>query len=180
MCCFEYPSVIDERFFPNCLKYTHFRCYIQTRRHIINYPAFFSCMLIMSSLSPSSRYLIPFLAISVTHHLFSSLPLPIQDMVHFLFRHLPKDVRNRRLREGRISVSTTTLSLRAASRLHDVPYATLRRHILSGGNISVQGRHLCLHPAEEKLIADAALHFALNGTPLSLECLKYMMQHFIQ
>ena len=129
---------------------------------------------------PSSRYLIPFLAISVTHHPFSSLPLPIQDMVHSLFRHLPKDVRNRRLREGRISVSTTKLSLRAASRIHDVPYATLRRHILSGGNISVQGRHPSLHPAEEKLIADAALHFALNGTPLSCECLKDMMQHFIQ
>ena len=77
-------------------------------------------------------------------------------------------------------MTTTKLGLRAASRLHDVPHATLRRYILSGGTVSVQGRHPCLDPAEEKIIADAALEFAGNGTPLSRECLKDMMQHFIQ
>ena len=64
-------------------------------------------------------------------------------MVHSRFRHLPKDVQDNRLRNGRISVTTTTLGLRATSPLHEVPYATLRRYILFGETVSVQGRHPC-------------------------------------
>ena len=101
-------------------------------------------------------------------------------MVHSPFHHLSKKVRNNRLQNGRTSVTINKLSLRAASRLHDVLCATLRRYLLFDRNISVQGRRPCLELAKEKIIADAALEFARNGTPLSRECLKDFMQHFIR
>ena len=80
-------------------------------------------------------------------------------MVHSPFYHLPKHVRNNRLQDGRTSVTIQKQSLRAASCLHDVPYATLRRYILSDGNVSVQGLRPCPEPAEEQIITDVALGF---------------------
>ena len=79
----------------------------------------------------------------------------------------------------RTSVTIQKLSLRAASRLDDIPYARRHRYILCVGNVSVHGRLPCLEPAEEQMITDAALDFARSGTPLSRECLKDLMQHFI-
>ena len=87
---------------------------------------------------------------------------------------------NNRLQDRRTSVTVDELSQRAAYLLHDVLYGTFRCFILCDGNVSVQDRRPCLGPAEEQMIVDAALDFARIGTPLSRECLKDVMQHFIR
>lgn len=75
-------------------------------------------------------------------------------------------------------VQDKKMGIRAAARLHSVNYNALQRRLRR--TLSKPGRKPCLLPEEEKLIVNAALWFADNGTPLSKEGLKDAIELFVK
>ena len=103
-------------------------------------------------------------------------------MVHSTpFRHLPKTDKDLRLDNARQYVINKKDSLRAAAGLFDIRWSAFRVYFHAPDGIpKIAGHPTTLRRAEEFLITNSAIEFARNGTPLSREGLKDLVQNFCE
>jgi hypothetical protein len=74
-------------------------------------------------------------------------------------------------------------SIRGAAKAYGVPFSAVHRALKRSAvpfyNPKKRGRSQRLTPDEEKIICEAAIAFATDGTPLTKECLLDLAQTFI-
>ena len=97
------------------------------------------------------------------------------------FRKLSKEKKRRLLGAARELVITKKCSLRSAARQFNIPWSTFRVFFKHPVNtMRPTGHPPTLTKSEETLIADSAIQFARDGTPLSRDGLKHLVQHFCE
>ena len=89
--------------------------------------------------------------------------------------------KNIRLTSAKDAVVSKRFSLRAAARFFDIPWPTFRRYYQKPVPSSTRtGPPHALTMAEETIILSSAIDFAQNGTTLSRESVRDLIQHFCQ
>ena len=97
------------------------------------------------------------------------------------FRKLSKEEKSRLLGAAKELVIIKKCSLRSAGRQFNIPWSTFRVFFKHPVNtMRPTGHRPTLTKSEETLIADSAIEFARNGTPLSRDGLKDLVQHFCE
>ena len=103
-------------------------------------------------------------------------------MVHFApFRKLSTEEKSRLFDATKQLVITKKWSLRSAARQFNIPWSTFRLFCKHPMQISRPTEHpATLTKKGETLIANSAIEFARNGTSLSRDSLKDLVQHFCE
>ena len=97
------------------------------------------------------------------------------------FRHLSKLEKTTRLTNAKRAVIDKKHSLRSASRLFHIPWSTFRLNYHNPLPSAIRPGHpKDLTDEDEQIVADFAIEYAQNRTPLSRESLKDLIQHCCQ